>query len=214
MKAVLCLCYLVTGFFMFALHASSLDAPTLVFHEYSENFILRKGSKASAQQMLGVASVKTYLLDHMKDLPEFKAERLSRLIVRLSREHNIPARLILSVMKVESNFQPWAVSPKGALGLMQLMPETGAWVAARYGMRWDGPATLLDEEMNTIMGVRYLSYLKDKYSGDLRKMLSAYNRGPAAVDLDVSNGRNFTTDYYKKIKEYLPKFAAREQKQS
>lgn len=207
MKAFLGTLYLVSGFFMLSLHAETLDAPTLVYKEYSD-YIGRQAPKVGRQAASEIRSVRAYLASHMGSIPAHKIERLSRLIVRLARKHRIPAGLILSVIKVESNFQPWAVSPRGALGLMQLMPDTGEWLARRYAIEWNGPASLLDEETNTLIGVKYLAYLKDKYSGDFQKILSAYNRGPAKVDEEVSEGRSVTTlGYYEKIKEYLPKFA-------
>jgi soluble lytic murein transglycosylase len=205
MKSLLASFYL--GFFMFALHAQTLDAPTLVAREYNENFIVK--SEGNVREPLAVEErrIASYLSKHMRDVPVEKNRRLSRVIARNSRKYEIPSGLILSVIRVESNFQPWAVSPKGALGLMQVMPETGEWIARRYDMHWAGPVTLLDEEANLNMGIRYLAYLKDKYSGDLRKMLSAYNRGPAKVDEDVSVGRSFTQNYYEKVRQYLPRVA-------
>lgn len=189
-----------------AIHAQTLDAPTLVYQEYREHFLVRQSTHSSQGRVKqAISEVRAYLTEHMKDLSENRIDVLSHNLVRLSDAYEIPAGLILSIIKVESDFQPWAISPRGALGLMQLMPETGQWIASRYAMKWDGPTTLLDEEMNTEFGVRYLAYLKDKYGGDLRKMLSAYNRGPAKVDEDVNEGRSLTLEYYTKIQSYVPK---------
>jgi soluble lytic murein transglycosylase len=152
-------------------------------------------------------AVYSYLTDRMPELPDIKTKRLSHIITGIAKRHGISPGLILAVIRVESNFRSWAVSPRGALGLMQLMPETGEWLAHRHGLDWSGPASLLDEETNATMGVLYLAYLKEKYSGDLRRMLSAYNRGPAKVDEEVSEGRFGTLDYYSKIRQYLPKLA-------
>lgn len=206
-RSILGALYLMCGFFMFALHADTLDAPTLVYQEYKENFIVRHLPAGKKLQRKQIERVRVYLLSHMRDVTAPKVERLSRLIVRLSVKYGIDADLILTIIKVESNFRPWAVSPRGALGLMQLMPETGEWIARRCGMEWVGPATLLDEEKNLEMGVNYLHWLKERYSGNLKNMLSAYNQGPGKVDEEVSEGRNPTLDYYHKVKEYLPKFA-------
>lgn len=195
--------YLISGFFMFALQAQTLDAPTLVVQEYNENFLKTSDSKLLPTER----AIHAYLVKNMKDVPALKAARLSKLILKLSRQHKLPAGLILSVIRVESNFQPWAVSSQGALGLMQIMPETGEWIARRYGMTWSGPVTLLEEEANITMGVRYLAYLRDKYGGDLKKILVAYNCGPAKVDEDVAGGRTLAMEYYLKIKQYFPRFA-------
>ncbi|MBI3542349.1 MAG: lytic transglycosylase domain-containing protein [Deltaproteobacteria bacterium] len=198
------LMYLVSGFFVLSLHAATLDAPTMVVQEYNEHFIGHggRGSANTDNQSLAkaVAGVRAYLNEHMSYAAASKVDRLARLIVKLARQHEIPSGLILSVIKVESGFQSWAISPRGALGLMQLMPETGEWLASRYGIKWSGQAILLDEETNILLGIKYLSYLKEKYNGDLRMMLSAYNRGPAKVDEEVSAGKGVgTLGYYRKI---------------
>ena len=88
-----------------------------------------------------------------------------------SRERVDP-RLVKSVMLVESNFNPRAVSPKGARGLMQLMPGT----ARRYGVR-----NSYDQQENIRGGTAYLSDLLDMFGGDLVRTLAAYNAGEGAV---------------------------------
>lgn len=153
------------------------------------------------------ASTRSYLLKHMKDTPFQKVCKLSKLIVKLSKQGGLPVGLILSVIRVESGFQAWAVSSKGAVGLMQLMPDTAEWLAPRIGMRWQGPVMLLDEETNVRMGIKYLSLLKSRYQGDLKKVLSAYNQGPGKVDEDVQAGKSIELGYHEKIKNYFPKIA-------
>lgn len=94
------------------------------------------------------------------------------LIETSARQHAIDARLVKSVMLVESAFNPAAVSPKGARGLMQLMPAT----AAAYGVR-----DIHDPADNIAGGTRYLSYLLGLFGGNLEKSLAAYNAGETAV---------------------------------
>lgn len=89
-----------------------------------------------------------------------------------AEKYNLPEALLLAVMHVESNFNPAAVSEKGATGLMQLMPGT-----ARDMYVGD----LTDAEQNIDGGARYLRYLANQYSGDMVKTLAAYNAGPEAV---------------------------------
>src|SRR5689334_3276429 len=87
-------------------------------------------------------------------------------------KYGLPRELVRSVMAAESGFLAEAVSPKGAIGLMQLMPET----AHELGVDPNDPAQNVDG------GTRYLRDLLLKYEGGLRHALAAYNAGPASVD--------------------------------
>jgi soluble lytic murein transglycosylase-like protein len=89
-----------------------------------------------------------------------------------ARKYGLPGGLVRSVMKAESAFQPQAVSPKGAIGLMQLTPAT----AQTLGVNPNDPAQNVDA------GARYLRQLLEKYHGGLWHALAAYNAGPGAVD--------------------------------
>lgn len=84
--------------------------------------------------------------------------------------------LVAAVIRVESGFVPGAESPQGARGLMQLMPETGRWVAARLGMAFD-PAYLFDPHYNLRLGTWYLAHLLQEFDGNLVAALAAYNGG-------------------------------------
>lgn len=95
-----------------------------------------------------------------------------RLIHELARQHNIEPRLVQAIIRVESNFNPRAVSRAGAQGLMQLMPAT----AKRYHV--EDP---FDPRANIEGGLRYLKHLLRHFSGDMRRVLAAYNAGERAV---------------------------------
>lgn len=97
---------------------------------------------------------------------------LEPLIQEASRSHNLPSSLVKAVIRVESNFNPGATSPKGAQGLMQLMPGTADQ------LKVDDP---YDPRQNIWGGVSYLRMLLEKFNNRLPLALAAYNAGPQRV---------------------------------
>ena len=108
--------------------------------------------------------------------------------------YGLPRALVRSVMAAESGFEPLAISPKGAIGLMQLMPGTAQVLGADPH----------DPAQNVDAGTRYLRDLLEKYNYGLRHALAAYNAGPGAVD--KYNGvppYRETIDYISRIEKKL-----------
>ena len=99
---------------------------------------------------------------------------LEQAVARAARQHRVSPALLLAVMKAESDFNPMVISKAGAVGLMQLIPET----AIRHGVR-----NLYDAEDNIVGGAKHLRYLLDRFHGKIRLALAAYNAGERKVDL-------------------------------
>jgi Transglycosylase SLT domain len=102
----------------------------------------------------------------------FSQEDIDAAINDAAARHNVDPSLVRSVVKVESNFNPNAVSRRGAMGLMQLMPSTAR------SLKVSNP---FDPAQNVDAGVRHLRTLLDNYKGDVRLTLAAYNAGSGAV---------------------------------
>ena len=100
-------------------------------------------------------------------------DELRRNVSRFADDYNMDEELIRAVIQVESGWKQDAVSIKGAMGLMQLMPRTAAML---------GVDNAFDPKQNIEGGVKYLAQLTDKYNGDVEKALAAYNAGPSRVD--------------------------------
>ena len=117
-------------------------------------------------------------------------EKVEVMIREVSARYQLDPALVRSVIETESNWNSKAVSSKGALGLMQLVPGTA---------RDLGVHNAFDPKQNLDAGVRYLHMLLQRYNGDLDKALAAYNAGPGAVD------RAGGVPRYRETRQYVQK---------
>jgi soluble lytic murein transglycosylase-like protein len=117
-----------------------------------------------------------------------EAYRLGKLVIQLSEQHQLSPSLILAVVEHESSFRPAVVSKAGAVGLMQLLPDTAAEVAALYHIRsYKSAADLRNPAVNLRLGVAYLAYLRHQFGHSLH-YLAAYNLGPTALRKRLREG--------------------------
>lgn len=132
--------------------------------------------------------------------PSRRSEQFGPIIEKYAAEHNLDPSLIRSIIAQESGFNPNAVSPKGARGLMQLMPAT----AARLGV-----TDSFDPEQNIRGGIRHFRRLMDNFNNDLTLSLAAYNAGENLVQrLGRVPAIKETRDYVKSITEKYGKLDA------
>ena len=126
--------------------------------------------------------------------PRQGADRsVDEIIDGAAQKHAVDPHLVRAIVKVESNFNPEAISRKGAMGLMQLIPPT----ARRFGV-----SDIFDPQENVDAGVRYLKYLLGLYNGNLRLSLAAYNAGEKAVD------RHSGIPPYPETRQYVNKISS------
>jgi soluble lytic murein transglycosylase-like protein len=128
----------------------------------------------------GTALENTRLYQRVADHPNLR--RYAPLIDQYARTHAVDPALVKAIIAVESGFEPSAVSPKGAVGLMQVIPATGE----RYGLAADRERSveqkLADPATNLRIGTRYLRDLLARFANDLTLALAAYNAGEGAVE--------------------------------
>jgi len=113
--------------------------------------------------------------------------RYESLIYEQADAHHLDPDLVGAVIFAESRYRQAAVSPQGALGLMQLMPSTGQWIAEQLGLETPSIDDLLDPALNIRLGTWYLAQLLDRF-GDTQLALWAYNAGPSNVDRWLETG--------------------------
>lgn len=122
---------------------------------------------------------------------EYRLTReLAEDIYEAAVEAEVDPDVAFGLVRAESSFRNTATSPVGAVGLTQLMPRTAAWM--QPGVTVD---ELRDQKTNLRVGFKYLRYLVNKYEGDTRLALLAYNRGPGTVDKALKQGKNPDNGY-------------------
>jgi soluble lytic murein transglycosylase len=102
-------------------------------------------------------------------------------IARVAERYDLDPYLVAAVVQIESGYDPEAVSPAGAVGLMQLMPETADWVTGLDSWQGDDAPDLTDPADNLELGACYLGYLTETLGGRATPALAAYNAGPSVA---------------------------------
>ncbi len=157
-------------------NAASMQAARSAAAEVSQYFVRESAQSANAKIVAANAH------GHQASPEEVDAS-----IVMAAARHNVDPNLVRAVIKVESNFNSNAVSRKGAMGLMQLMPATARSLNVKNPF---------DPEQNVDAGVRHLKQLLESYGGDVNLTLAAYNAGSGAVARSAGVPRYAETQNY------------------
>ena len=129
-------------------------------------------------------------------------------IIQYSMEYGLDPYLVMAIIKAESKFDKDAISPKGAMGLMQMTESTAEWVAESTGVEDFEANDLYDPETNIKMGCWYINKLREEF-GNTELVLAAYNAGPGNVeewlkDSDISkDGQNLDNIPYEETDNYI-----------
>ncbi len=172
-----------------------LNSPVSRFKERMFFYSEIQDTKANIESLREEIDIFRFIVRFSDHIPTTDAMRLAKLIIEESENYGINPFLILSIIQVESEFSPKAVSPKGAIGLMQIMPETAEYVAGDLGVSIDGIKSLYDPFINVRLGVYYLSMLIDRFK-NVEWALCAYNAGPSFIN---------TASFERRIPAYVRK---------
>lgn len=158
-----------------------------------------KVDAAGATNALERIKIYSVLKSHDVKLSEASLWNVTESVVEESAKHSLDPMLVLAVMKVESRFDHRAVSPRGALGLMQIRPiVVDELVDEGEIPEWKSKTNLRDPILNIKIGVAYLSYLKKMFN-HLPFALAAYNSGPTRIRIKLDAKEKIPLGYANKV---------------
>ncbi len=138
-----------------------------------------------AQKIEGQADLNELILEKVqKQLPQkFKneARSITSTVIKESARYGLDPIFVLAIIKTESSFNPLAVGPFAEIGLMQVKPDTGKWIANKFNIPWKGDDTLRNPSANIQIGLAYINYLRGTFDKKATRYVSAYNMGPKNV---------------------------------
>jgi len=159
--------------------------------------ITEVGERARPKEIVKIYSI---VRSHRANLSESETWKLSEIIFEESSKRHLDPLLVLALIQVESSFQPTAVSPMGARGMMQIMPDTGKFLAealaGEYGIHPAAfkPESLDDPILNLRLGIYYLHDLQKQFE-HLSHALTAYNFGPADTQNRLENNLDLSHEF-------------------
>lgn len=150
------------------------------------------------ERRVGEQEILAELRSRHTALADHELVMLARTIVQEALAHDFDPALVMAVIHVESGGFHLAVSPVGALGLMQLLPSTGEELAGKLGLEWRGSQMLFDPIVNVRLGTAYLRELTDRYD-HMPTALAAYNWGPGRIDRRIRRGASVPSRYIQQV---------------
>lgn len=179
----------IAGVILFSLGGAPRPTEADIYRYIDENGVMHFTNAPTSPKF------KLFMRERRQFIARLDAHQFDPIIQDASRKYGIEAPLIKAVIKAESDFDPNAVSRKGARGLMQIMP---------MNFRLLNVENPFDPHQNIEGGARYLREMLDRYGGNLELALAAYNAGPGAVDRFAGvPPYPETTEYIARVKKYF-----------
>jgi len=157
-----------------------------------------------------VPQIISHVQDQNVNLEEDELKTIAEMVYDESVKCNVDYRLVLAIMKVESNFKQNAVSEKGARGLLQVKPSLAKYIAPDAGVKWRGYKTLDEPDKNIKIGVQFFSKLVEDFE-NINMALHAYHVGPTRLKAILTEKKNpqkrylnLVLDEYERNRTILP----------
>jgi soluble lytic murein transglycosylase len=175
---------------------ASFQSGSITFPSY----VLRelKATGQVAGHFATTTMVRRFLAKRLPKEDEQKMNALAERIVALAYRYDFSPEFILSLVEVESSFRNKAISPRGAVGLLQLKESTARAIFAGQDLPWPGRDSLNNPHYNLEIALHYLAELRDRFK-EPRFYITAYNHGPTRISRLIQDGDTLPEGYYRKV---------------
>lgn len=171
---------------------------------------ITKAYREHVKQKKIVSQIISHVKSENENLSDSDLITIAEIVYKESSKKRVDYRLVLAMMKIESNFRQDAVSRKGARGLLQVKPSLAKYIAQDVGIDWEGETTLHEPENNIKIGVHFFSQLVEDFES-VNMALHAYHVGPTKLRAIVADKKkpqkrflNLVLDEYERNKSTLP----------
>ena len=162
--------------------------------------------RSEINRLRSIASIREVLEVHYPSTSIEEKRELAETIFEACEMYDLKVELVLAVIQTESAFNETAVSRKGAMGLMQVLPSTGIAMARELSMAETGRAELFDRRTNILLGCHYLKKMLNRYNS-IDHALLAYNTGPTRFDLLLSSNARLSGKYARMVRQHMVKLS-------
>lgn len=207
-KKLLSLLLLITCFnFQISCNHKSVDPDLQISEKIRENhakeLLKSKYVAADFKEFKGDKEFATYMKSYLeKANPRLSSDRFVKAVIAESKLYEYDPIFLMAVIKTESQFNERAVGTAGEIGLMQIKPDTAAWICKKKGVKWKGSQALKIPEYNVKISALYFKYLKKTLNSKSNRYVNAYNMGIGKLARTPAEDVSAHPYYHKVIKNY------------
>lgn len=207
-KKLLSLLLLITCFnFQISCNHKSVDPDLQISEKIRENhakeLLKSKYVAADFKEFKGDKEFATYMKSYLeKANPRLSSDRFVKAVIAESKQYEYDPIFLMAVIKTESQFNERAVGTAGEIGLMQIKPDTAAWICKKKGVKWKGSQALKIPEYNVKISALYFKYLKKTLNSKSNRYVNAYNMGIGKLARTPAEDVSAHPYYHKVIKNY------------
>ncbi len=171
--------------------------------KHAKELLKSKYNAANFKEFSGDKEFAVYMKSYLQAAnPKLSSDRFIKAVIAESKQYEYDPIFLMAVIKTESQFNEKAIGTAGEIGLMQIKPDTAAWICKKKGVKWKGAQALKNPEYNVKISALYFKYLKKTLNSKSNRYVNAYNMGIGKLARTPAEDVSAHPYYHKVIKNY------------